>query len=143
MKESTDSSKDYLKKGASMHLWEFADKIRQLRIQTAEFPQVAGFAKHGDIWVKSLETEVRYNNNGIIFHSCKSELYYADVDPNSRSVEAQLIRSGIWNQSECGWLMAKIKDIVLTLAKVTPSEKVDLDSGIITNSGILVLWRNQ
>jgi hypothetical protein len=101
----------------------------------------AGFIKHGDIWIRSINTTIRYNNNGTVVDICESKLFYIDVDPNSKCVEAQLIRVGIWKQEECGWLMTSIKNIAITLAKVTPSEKTDIDSGLITNSGILVLRR--
>lgn len=137
-----------------MRLYEFAERIRQQRLKTVDNPRAGGFVQQNDqkkhwfpwhkedsVWAMVMEVELHYKINGVIRPVCITPLFYVDTDPNAKSPEAQLIRAGIWNPYDCGWLLASIKGNTVMLAKVTPSEKTDLDDGWMTNSGQLVLKR--
>jgi hypothetical protein len=126
-----------------MHFREYAESLRNLRIRTVTNPERAGFIFNNGSWLRVMQTELYYNIDEKMIPAGLIDMFYVDIDPNIKSPEAQLVKTGIWNSFEGGWLIANIKGDTVFLAKVTPAEKTDLDDGWITNDGILVLRRSK
>jgi len=59
------------------------------------------------------------------------DVFYSDQSPNGKSLEAQIVRSGIWKSSEVGWLWTIIDEKTYWLAKITPKERTILHKGWI------------
>jgi len=120
---------------------EFAEHLRALRMKTVKDPSAGGFTRSGNVYVRVMEMELHYEVGEKIIPAGIVSVFYVDTDANARTPEAQLIRAGLWESYECGWLIANIKGTAVTLAKVTPAERNDLDQGWITDSLQLVLRR--
>lgn len=125
-----------------MQLKEFAEQIRQLRIATINNPAKGGFVFNNGTWLRAMSTELYYEIDGTRTPSGLVQMYYVDTEKNARGPEAQLIRAGLWEPYEVGWLMASIKGVTVMLAKVTPIEQRNIDEGWITSTGQLILKRS-
>lgn len=125
-----------------MKLHEFAEKLRQLRIATVDNPEKGGFVNSNGTWVRVMEMELHYLVENHIQPVCIATVFFVDTDRDARLPEAQLIRAGIWHTYDCGWLLASINGQTIILAKVTPIEQTDLDSGWVTDDGRLILRRS-
>lgn len=126
-----------------MLLRDFAEQLRQLRIATIANPLKEFICTNGN-WFKAMETELYYElPDGLRVPSGMVQMFYADMELNSRSPEAQLMRAGIWEPYEAGYLIANIKGISIPLAKVTPLERRDMNEGWVTNSGQQLILRRK
>lgn len=124
-----------------MEFKEFAEDLRQLRLRTIANPARGGFVQTNGTCLRAMETELYYSVRGKLQKAGKVGLFYIDTDPHAKSLEAQMVRTGLWEKYEVGWLAANVKGVSMLLAKVSPSEKVNLDNGFISDSGTLVLRR--
>lgn len=125
-----------------MQFRDFAEQMRQLRIATAANPQKGGFVYSEGSWFRAMDVELYYEIDGLRTPAGIAQLYYLDVEKDARGPEAQLIRAGIWEAYEVGWLIASVKGVTIELAKVTPVERLNIDEGWITSTGQLILKRN-
>jgi hypothetical protein len=85
------------------------------------------------------EVEAYIQNNDTLDHLGESILIINEIDENSDSPDAQLIRSGVWNKKECCTLSLKSDKYIVHLARVNPSEKVNLIAGWITEKGEIII----
>lgn len=126
-----------------MKLADKAEELLKLRQDFLLSPAEAGFVKDDDGVMRRSTTIVGYLQTANNLESLGQILLtFQEQNEEDGTTEAQLVRSGEWKRYEVGWLYTFINDKKVWLAKVSPCEKLDLCNGWITESGQLIIQRD-
>jgi len=123
---------------------QFSDRAAYCRILLSQSNPI-GFRKNKKGIMQMISpVTVILRNDGELTQVGEHSVFYTEQDPNNMfQPEAQLVRMGIWDQKDIGWLWTYLPDGDLCfLAKVTPREKKDLNPGFITERGIFIIDTN-
>jgi len=96
------------------------------------------FAKklYNDNSLTKMNIHLIYHNNEI--YCAIHEIRFTEIDIESDTIDAQLIRCNIWKSHEVGILWTTINKYKIILAKINPKESRDITIGYISNNDIFI-----